>query len=625
MSERPIEEWRWNALYLLLAASSVIMTLTVGIQPFFLSEVVGLSGREIGSINATIQVAAETLGLLMVVYFGYLSDRIRRTQIIYAGFIVAMFGAVLAPFSVHLGAVIGIGGLGFYLLMRIVVFLGMGAVWPLLVTLAGDYTNYDNRPRLMARVFFMMTFGGAVLYGILMQIPAHGGVYVVMAIPAMLALACARMVRGKLIEVAPLLNVRQYPWDRVRAVFSDEPRMQLSFISAFFSRSDMVFIGIFLMLWLLNEADTVGLPRTEAVSQAATLLGLVGIVMLVATPIWGKFIHHYGRVSGIAAGMAFSASGFLLFGVTTDPYSTAIMIPAILVGIGQAGCLIAPQVLAIDLTPKDLRGTLLGLFYMMGGIGVIFFVQSGGILFDTVGPHAPFVLIGIGNILVMTYALSLRPTDTGAEISDKRKRIGFKPVVFVICLMPMFVPLIWLLDNGGVISGSALGGLPLGYWNRYLGDWALNFLIISLSLRPLRELSKAAYLARYNRMIGLYAFFYSVLHVLTYVWLEWDLSWGHMWEDFFRRYFIIFGLIAFVMLTVLAITSTRDFTKHLGGKTWKMLHRSIYVVNVLVVIHFIISAATADSSMARAVIYSLLVTLLLGYRVRQSVQLRRRN
>jgi len=71
-----------KALYLLLATSSVIMTLTVGMQPFFLSEIIGLSGREIGSINATIQVAAETIGLVLVVYLGYISDRIHRTQII---------------------------------------------------------------------------------------------------------------------------------------------------------------------------------------------------------------------------------------------------------------------------------------------------------------------------------------------------------------------------------------------------------------------------------------------------------------------------------------------------------------------------------------------------------------
>ncbi|MEG3620030.1 magnetosome biogenesis transporter MamZ [Magnetovibrio sp. PR-2] len=624
MAHRPVEQWRWNALYLLLALSSVIMTLMVGLQPLYLTEVIGLSDREIGSINATIQISAETAGLLLIAYLGYISDRIRRRKIIFFGFILAAIGATLAPFSMFIGDLIGTGALGFYLMMRIVVFLGMGAVWPLLITLAGDYTEFEERPRQMSKAFFMMTFGGAVIYAILMQATEEGGVYAAMFIPAVLAMAGVKLSRNKVLEVAPILNVRQYPWERVRAIFSDDPRMQLSFISAFFSRSDMVFIGIFLMMWMVHDAELVGISAGDAASQAALLLGVMGMVMLVAIPIWGRFIEHFGRVTAIAGGMAFSALGFLMLGVVSDPFGAAVLVPAILVGVGQAGCLVAPQVLAMDLSPKDLRGTMLGMFYMMGGIGVVFFVQGGGMLYDTVGPHAPFVLIGIGNLLVMTLALSLRITDTGQDISPKRKKIGFKPVVFVICLMPVLVPLIWFVDNGGVISGSAIGGLPLGYWNRYLGDWALNFLIISLALRPLREMSKAGYLARYNRMIGLYAFFYAALHVVTYVWLEWDLSWSHMWTDFFRRYFILFGLVAFVVLTVLAVTSSKDYTKRLGGKVWKQLHRSIYAVNVLVIVHFLLSANEADVSITRSLIYTALVAFLLGYRLRQFFQKRSR-
>ena len=618
MTEHHIEIWHWNSLYLLMASSTIIMTLTVGLQPLFLSEVLGVTGQNFGAINAGIQVVAEAIGLFLIIYLGNLSDHIGRTRIIFAGFLVAMVAIFMAPLSPMFGAALGIGGLGFYLLTRVAAFLGMAAVWPQLTTLAGDYTTYKNRPLKTAKLFIMVTFGGAFLYAILMQIPEHGGLYFVMILPGVIALISAKMVMGRLPEVAPRLQGNIVPWSRLRAVFSDEPRMQLSMVSAFFSRSDMILISIFLMLWLMSEAEKIGLERGAAAAQAGMLLGLVGLVMLFACRPWGRFIERFGRVNAIAAGMALSGAGFLFLGIMKNPFDPLIIIPAVLVGVGQAGCLIAPQVLALDLTPKDLRGTILGVFYCVGGLGVIFFIQSGGILFDIVGPHAPFVLIGIGNILVMTYALSLRPTDVGEEVLKRKKKIGFKPVVFVLCLLPLVVPTLWVVDQGGLAPGDGgLAGLPIGYWNRYLGDWGLDFLLLSLALRPLREMTGAAYLARYNRMIGLYASFYVFLHFATYLWLEWDLTLGHMWDDFVRRYFILFGLAAFVMLAILTVTSAKGWVKQLGGKAWKNLHRSIYAVNVLVGIHFILASATAGTNYTKTFIYIVVMTMLLGYRVRQ--------
>ncbi len=622
MTETPIEKRHWNSLYLLLATSTIFMTLVVGIQPLFLSEIIGVSGPGIGSINAGVQVAAETLGLFLIGYLGYMSDRISRTPIIFAGFLVAAGAALLAPFSLGLGLAFGIGGLGFYFLTRVVMFLGISAVWPQLITLAGDYTNFDNRARLIAKSLFMMTLGGAVIYSILMQIPKSGGIYLVMALPAVFAFAGAFIAKNNLREIAPRLEVAKFPWERFRELIAEEPRMKLSFVSSFFARSDMVLVGMFLMLWFIGFAELAGVERKVAAARAGGLLGLVGIVILVSMPLWGIFIERFGRVSAIAGGMAFSGAGFFMFGLMDNPFTLLIIAPTILIAFGQAGCLIAPQVLAIDLTPKDLRGTVLGAFNLVGGVGIIFFVQSGGILYDIVGPHAPFVLIGIGNVLVMTYALSLRPTDVGEGKPKRRKKIVFKPVVFAICLMPLIVPLLWVMDRGGVVPGSEIAGLPLGYWNRYLGDWALNFLLVSLALRPMRELSGAAYLARYNRMTGLFAFFYTVLHVLTYVWLEWALAWGKMWPDIMTRYFIIFGIIALVMLILMALTSTKKWTQRLGPQTWKRLHRSVYAVNLLVAVHFILATITADAGIIRALIYTVLILLLLGYRVRQSLRAR---
>lgn len=172
----------------------------------------------------------------------------------------------------------------------------------------------------------------------------------------------------------------------------------------------MLFLGMFLMLWYIYFADLVGVSQGEAAAHAGKLIGLAGFIVLITLPLWGAFIERFDRISAIAAGMALSGLGFASLGFIVNPFDWLIVLPTVLLAAGQAGCLIAPQVLTIDLTPKEIRGSVLGAFNVTGCLGIIFFVQVGGFLFDAVGPHAPFLLIGISNLLIMAYALwFLRP------------------------------------------------------------------------------------------------------------------------------------------------------------------------------------------------------------------------
>ena len=159
----------------------------------------------------------------------------------------------------------------------------------------------------------------------------------------------------------------------------------------------------------------------------------------------------------------------------------------------------------------------------------------------------------------------------------------------------------------------------MGFINRYLGDWAFTFLIISLSLRPLQELTGLKSLAKYRRMIGLYAFFYAVLHVIAYISLEWAFNLDDMAADIYKRPFIILGLLAFLMLIPLAITSNNDQIKKIGGKRWKSLHRMTYAINLAIALHFIFAATHENGE---PYIYATAVLGLLGYRFRQWMQKR---
>lgn len=153
----------------------------------------------------------------------------------------------------------------------------------------------------------------------------------------------------------------------------------------------------------------------------------------------------------------------------------------------------------------------------------------------------------------------------------------------VVCFLACLVPLALLGWNG---YKGQLGANPIEAITHSTGDWTLIFLSITLSITPLRKLTGLLWLVRFRRMIGLFAFFYVVLHFTTYIWLDKFFDWHEMLADIAKRKFITVGFAAFVLLIPLAITSTAGWIRRLGGKRWQMLHRLIYVCAVLGVIHY---------------------------------------
>ena len=171
MTKQTIERENQNALYLISAICMVFMSLAVAIQPLFLRNVLGVSFENAGFINANIQVVTELLDLALILFLGYLSDRFGRVPIATMGFLIAAVAAFFAPFSLQIGTLLGVGGLIFYYLMRIIMSFGTSAVWPQISALAGDFTTYEDRPRIMANTAFMTALGATLVYAVLMQIP----------------------------------------------------------------------------------------------------------------------------------------------------------------------------------------------------------------------------------------------------------------------------------------------------------------------------------------------------------------------------------------------------------------------------------------------------------------------
>lgn len=195
-------------------------------------------------------------------------------------------------------------------------------------------------------------------------------------------------------------------------------------------------------------------------------------------------------------------------------------------------------------------------------------------------------------------------------MNTKASRRIFKPLVFAASLLPV----LWLayaLYSDTVLGTRLLTDDPVQKFDRELGDWTLIFIIITLAVRPVADLLKVRDLIAYRRMLGLFAFFYAVLHVSSYVGLNLQLDFAAFLKDVIKRPFITVGIVAFVALLALALTSTKGMIKRLGGRNWQRLHWLIYPIAILGVLHFYMMIR-ADFS--RPFIYGSIIAVLLGYR-----------
>lgn len=182
-----------------------------------------------------------------------------------------------------------------------------------------------------------------------------------------------------------------------------------------------------------------------------------------------------------------------------------------------------------------------------------------------------------------------------------------KPVVFVLALLP----LAWLV--AGAVGGG-LGANPAEALIRALGDWTLRFLCLVLAVTPLRVWAGWPALARFRRMLGLFVFFYALLHLLAYAWFDMGLELPELARDVAKRPFILVGMLAWLLLAVLAATSFQRAMRWLGGRRWQALHRSVYAVALLALLHFY-WMRSGKNDHAEVLVYAVVLGGLLAWRL----------
>jgi sulfoxide reductase heme-binding subunit YedZ len=189
-----------------------------------------------------------------------------------------------------------------------------------------------------------------------------------------------------------------------------------------------------------------------------------------------------------------------------------------------------------------------------------------------------------------------------------------RALAFALCLVPAaHLTLDWLSELGLLDAWrSSLGADQIRDTEIRTGLWTLRFLAITLAVTPARELLGLGALAKYRRTFGLFAFFYACVHLATWSWADTNFDLPFMWKEIVKHKYILVGMLTFLLLVPLAVTSTKGWIKRLGGKRWNKLHRLIYVAAVTGTIHYL-WAVKKDTLFP--VVYFVVFGLLLGYRV----------
>ena len=184
-----------------------------------------------------------------------------------------------------------------------------------------------------------------------------------------------------------------------------------------------------------------------------------------------------------------------------------------------------------------------------------------------------------------------------------------KPILFLLALLPFS----WLLYGAAT---NQLGANPAEYLIRATGDWTLRFLCLTLAVTPLRVITGTAALVRFRRMVGLFMYFYAVLHLLSYSWFDMGFDVADIVKDIIKRPFILVGFSGFLLLTPLAATSFNRVVKAMGARRWQMLHKLVYLIAGLALLHFF-WMRSGKNDFAEVAVYAVILGLLLGWRAVQ--------
>lgn len=397
-------------LYGAFTAIGLLAFIGVG-TPYVLNVYLQVPQGEQGQVSGDLAAWTEVALLLVFGPAGILADRIGRRQVFAVGFVFMGIAYALYPFADSVAELTG---------YRIVYAVGIGLATAMLQTVLADYPANVSRGKATALVGTLNGLGVIVLtvgLGGLMRSFSQRGFspemagYITHAIVAGLCFISAVVVAAGLKKGTVVSREERLPLPQlVRNGFAAarNPRIALAYACAFIARGDLVVVGTFVNLWGTNAGIAAGMDPGAASAQGRLLFAAATIAGLFWLPVMGFILDKVNRVTGTIICMSLAAAGFLGTDLVDDPLERSSLIFFVLLGIGQISAFAAAATLIGQEAPKESRGAVVGLFNISGAVGILFCTAVGGRIYDAIGPHAVFEMVGGITLLTVIFGLWVR-------------------------------------------------------------------------------------------------------------------------------------------------------------------------------------------------------------------------
>jgi len=412
-----------NMLTLMLGGYTTIGLLTfvaLG-TPHVLTVYLGVPQCEQGALSGYLHAFQEMVALAVFAPLGILADRIGRREVYVASFLMMALGYALYSF------VSSIPELYAY---RAIYAVGVAGVTGMLGTIVADYSQDRSRGLLVAGVGVLNALGVITVAIVLGHLPqffvergasqaaaGHDAFFVVAGICVVMALLLALGLKGG----TPVAKAQRLSFpELVRSGLAEarNPRIALSYACGFIARSDLVLLGTYSVLWGTTVAASRGMPAAQALAEGRKIFTIASTAALLWLFVIGVVIDRVNRVTGIIICMTLASMGYLGTMFIDDPLSKDAIPLIILLGIGQISAFAGAQTLISKEAPPRSRASVIGMFNVFGAAGILLSTALGGVLFDRIGPHAPFVMVGGLTVLLIAAAVVCRIKAPG-PLSDR--------------------------------------------------------------------------------------------------------------------------------------------------------------------------------------------------------------
>ncbi|MEC9375638.1 MAG: MFS transporter [Pseudomonadota bacterium] len=403
--------------YFVTAALAIPMIAALSFLQPLMMRVVGVDRAIQGTLSGDLVFYQEIIVLLITPFIGASADKIGRRPLVMFGVAMLGLGYSFYPFADSIFMMYA---------YRTIFAFGIAMVATSITIVNVDYVQDRSRGKWVALA--SMTQGIAVFTAtqLLRLIPIElakegydeaeiakalfWGCAIICSV--IFLLATSGLSRSKPKEARERDSLMTLLKAGVQAA-KDNPRIALAYSTAFAARGDVLVVGTFGFLWTQQAAEDLGYGAVEGYKQGGFILGVIFGSALLWSPFMGYLMDKLDRVTGVIIGFTLAATGYTLFGLIDDPFSSAIIIPAIILGMGENSTIISGNSLMGQTAPPAIRGAVLGAFALCGAAGILVATSIGGRLFDLVGPGAPFVQMGVINGLVLLAAIFVRMRTSG--------------------------------------------------------------------------------------------------------------------------------------------------------------------------------------------------------------------